>query len=34
MADGSGHMVSENMSVIVFCRLITYRGRAAVTDSF
>jgi hypothetical protein len=34
MADGSGHMVSENMSVIVFCRLITYRGRAAVTDAF
>jgi prepilin-type N-terminal cleavage/methylation domain-containing protein len=34
MADGSAHMVSENLSVIVFCRLITYRGRSSVTDNF
>jgi prepilin-type N-terminal cleavage/methylation domain-containing protein len=34
MADGSGHMVSENLSVSVFCRLITYRGHTAVTDNF
>jgi prepilin-type N-terminal cleavage/methylation domain-containing protein len=34
MADGSGHMVSENMSVVVFCRLISYRGYAPVTDGF
>ena len=34
MADGSGHMVSENMSIIVFCRLISFKGRAPVTDSF
>jgi Protein of unknown function (DUF1559) len=34
MADGSGHMVSENMSVIVFCRLLSFKGHAAVTDSF
>jgi prepilin-type N-terminal cleavage/methylation domain-containing protein len=34
MADGSVHMVSENMSVVVFCRLISYKGYAPVTDSF
>jgi hypothetical protein len=34
MADGSSHMVSENMSVVVFCRLISYRGYAPVTDGF
>jgi prepilin-type N-terminal cleavage/methylation domain-containing protein len=34
MADGSGHMVSENMSIVVFCRLISFKGRAPVTDSF
>jgi hypothetical protein len=27
-------MVSENMSVVTFCRLITYMGRAPVTDNF
>ena len=26
MADGSVHMVSENMSVVVFCRMIRTRG--------
>jgi hypothetical protein len=34
MADGSAHMVSENLSVIVFCRLVTYRGHSPVTDNF
>jgi len=32
-ADGSGHMVSENLSVVVFCRLISYKGGGPVTDS-
>ena len=31
--DGSAHMVSENLSATVFCRLVTYHGRAPVTDS-
>jgi len=34
MCDGSAHMVSENLSLIVFCRLITFKGRSPVTDSF
>jgi hypothetical protein len=34
MCDGSGHMVSENISLIVFCRLITFKGHSPVTDSF
>jgi prepilin-type N-terminal cleavage/methylation domain-containing protein len=34
MGDGSAHMISENISVVVFCRLISYRGRAPVTDGF
>jgi prepilin-type N-terminal cleavage/methylation domain-containing protein len=34
MCDGSAHMVSENMSVTVFCRLLTYNGHAAVTDAY
>jgi prepilin-type N-terminal cleavage/methylation domain-containing protein len=34
MADGSGHMASENMSLTIFCRLVTYKGRAPVTDNF
>jgi hypothetical protein len=33
MCDGSAHMVSENISLVVFCRLISYHGRKAVTDS-
>jgi prepilin-type N-terminal cleavage/methylation domain-containing protein len=33
MCDGSARMISENASVVVMCRLITYRGHAAVTDS-
>jgi prepilin-type N-terminal cleavage/methylation domain-containing protein len=31
--DASVHMVSENLSATVFCRLVTYHGRAPVTDS-
>jgi prepilin-type N-terminal cleavage/methylation domain-containing protein len=34
MADGSAHMVSENMSVTVFCRLISRSGHQPVTDGF
>ena len=33
MCDGSARMVSENISVVTFCRLVTYRGQSAVTDS-
>ncbi len=33
MCDGSAHMVSENLSIIVFCRLVSYHGNRAVTDS-
>jgi hypothetical protein len=33
MCDGSARMVSENVSLVVFCRLITYKGRSPVTDS-
>jgi hypothetical protein len=33
MCDGSAHMVSENLSVVTFCRLLTYCGRAPVTDA-
>jgi prepilin-type N-terminal cleavage/methylation domain-containing protein len=34
MCDGSARMLSENLSITVFCRLLTYRGHAAVTDTF
>jgi prepilin-type N-terminal cleavage/methylation domain-containing protein len=34
MCDGSAHMVSENVSVLVFCRLITFHGHSSVTDNF
>jgi prepilin-type N-terminal cleavage/methylation domain-containing protein len=34
MCDGSARLVSENISVVTFCRLITYKGRSAVTDVF
>lgn len=33
MCDGSAHMVSENMSLVVFCRLVSYHGGRPVTDS-
>lgn len=31
--DGSVHMVSENIGVIVFCNMMTFRGHEVVTDS-
>jgi prepilin-type N-terminal cleavage/methylation domain-containing protein/prepilin-type processing-associated H-X9-DG protein len=31
--DGSVHMMSENISVVTFCRLVSYMGRQPVTDS-
>jgi prepilin-type N-terminal cleavage/methylation domain-containing protein len=31
--DGSAHMLSENVGLTVLSRLMTYRGRAPVTDS-
>jgi prepilin-type N-terminal cleavage/methylation domain-containing protein/prepilin-type processing-associated H-X9-DG protein len=34
MCDGSVHFVSEDMSLITFCNLLTPNGRAPVTDSF
>jgi prepilin-type N-terminal cleavage/methylation domain-containing protein len=34
MCDGSAHMVSENMGTLPFCRMITFNGRAPVTDNF
>jgi prepilin-type N-terminal cleavage/methylation domain-containing protein len=33
MCDGSAHMISENLSTTVFCRLISYQGHAPVTDA-
>jgi hypothetical protein len=33
MADGSVHMVSENISIIVMISLFTYNGREPVTDN-
>jgi prepilin-type N-terminal cleavage/methylation domain-containing protein len=34
MCDGSAHMLSENISVIVMCNLVTYKGHEVVTDTF
>jgi hypothetical protein len=34
MCDGSAHMVSENVSLITFCRLITFKGHSPVSDGF
>jgi prepilin-type N-terminal cleavage/methylation domain-containing protein len=34
MCDGSAHMVSENISLVTFCRLLTFMGHSPVTDSF
>jgi prepilin-type N-terminal cleavage/methylation domain-containing protein len=33
MCDGSARMVSENISIVTYCRLITWRGGAKVTDA-
>ncbi|HEV3300996.1 MAG TPA: DUF1559 domain-containing protein [Planctomycetaceae bacterium] len=34
MCDGSAHMLSENISIVVFAALITPRGNDKVTDNF
>jgi prepilin-type N-terminal cleavage/methylation domain-containing protein len=34
MLDGSAHMISESISVLVFGALLTPRGREAVTDNY
>ena len=34
MADGSSHQISENISLVTFCNLESYRGYEPVTDSF
>jgi prepilin-type processing-associated H-X9-DG protein len=34
MCDGSAHMISENISLVTFCEMVSYRGREPVTDSF
>jgi hypothetical protein len=34
MADGSAHMLSENISIVTLFRLFTYHERLPVTDSF
>jgi prepilin-type N-terminal cleavage/methylation domain-containing protein len=33
MCDGSAHMVSENISLVAFCRIVSFRGHKPVTDS-
>lgn len=33
MCDGSAHMLSENIGVIVFCDLMSFNGHEAVTDT-
>jgi hypothetical protein len=33
LCDGSARMISENISLTVFCRMETYRGRRPVTDA-
>jgi hypothetical protein len=33
MCDGSARMISENTSLTVLCRIMSYRGHAPVTDS-
>jgi prepilin-type N-terminal cleavage/methylation domain-containing protein len=34
LCDGSARMISENLSITVLCRMLTYRGHKAVTDQF
>ena len=33
MCDGSAHMISENIGILPFCRMISFSGRSPVTDS-
>ena len=34
MCDGSARMMNESIGVTPFCNLLTYSGRAPVTDDF
>ncbi|HXY37956.1 MAG TPA: DUF1559 domain-containing protein [Planctomycetaceae bacterium] len=34
MCDGSAHMISENISSVVFLGLLTFKGREPITDQF
>jgi hypothetical protein len=34
MCDGSAHMLSENISVVVFFRMVSFKGKFPVTDNF
>ncbi len=33
MCDGSAHMLSENVSVVVFCDMISFKGHEPVMGS-
>ena len=33
LCDGSSRMISENISLVTYCRLVTFHGRVNVTDS-
>jgi hypothetical protein len=33
LCDGSARMISENISVVTYCRLVTFHGRVSVPDS-
>ena len=33
LCDGSARMISENISIVTYCRLITYHGGVNITDS-
>ncbi len=33
LCDGSAHMISENTSLVTFCRLVTYHGNVSTPDS-
>jgi hypothetical protein len=34
MCDGSAHMISENISLVTFCNLVSFKGHEPVTDAF
>ena len=34
MCDGSAHMLSENMSIVILFNLLTFNGREPVSDGF
>ena len=33
MCDGSARMLSENISVVVFCNMMSFRGHEVVSDT-